>query len=1090
MTVELTLLTGASCRGREITSPRLRGLLALLAGDHRTGRSAALLAADLWPDERPENPAKALQVLVSRARAQLGADVIASTTSGYRLGLGEDEVDASAVLLAAAASARSAADGDQAKALEHAEAGLALWDGPPEATAENGPLADLRAKRAPTYWTLLRTRALALARLGRRAEAAGPLAELAREYPRDEELLREVLLCEVATAGPSAALARYEEYRRALREELGTDPGAALRAVHQELLREDAPAVRQGVAHEPNPLLGRDRDLAAVLELLRTSRVVSIAGPGGLGKTRLANAVAREAEQRVVHLVPLAGVARDEDVAGEVASAIGVGESLRTAPGRAARPADTVTGTGTGTATGTVAGIVDALGHGPALLVLDNCEHIVDGAADLAGALVAMARDLRVLTTTRTPLGLSSESVYPLPELSLPTAVELFGQRARAARPGVDLPAGAVEDLCRHLDGLPLAVELAAARVRVMSVPEIARGLDDRFALLRGGARDAPPRHRTMRAVVDWSWTLLDPAGQAAMRALSIFPGGFTADAARHLVDGPDVLTVLEELAGQSLIAVADTGQGARFRMLETVREFSAAHRAEAGESGAVTGRFLAWAREFGEAHHDALLGPDPVPSFQRIRAEQDNLLPALREALSRGDAPAVAAVSAVLGGLWAVESAYARMAVLAAQTAGVLSRFRPAPDLVDVTRTALTLCTVATFVLEGPRATRALVALRRLPHVPGTTPLRAAAVVLRSAAEMMRGDEFVLDDLRRAPDPMVAGIAGGVVGYVRERLGDLDGAVEAAGQMLAVFDGPGTPWMGMLAHSRMAELRIALGEGGRAKEHLKAALAVMERFETTSDVIGIQWGLAVAGLQEGAIDEAEYWLDRAAPEASDALREEREAFGTATFDLGARAEIALARGDDAAGLRLWRQTLARLEDGEAAPMSSPGPGLDPWTLETHCAAVVAHARRGVLDPVEDVIAGLPGKLAALLADPPPKAPSFFMDLPVCGALLLALATVDLARAATPDDPGDPDAATSAAARTRAARTIALAEQLRFLWTFQPTMSVANARRDAENADGPAYADAVSEYAGLGPDELRAAARDALRAWVTGMGRG
>lgn len=313
-------------------------------------------------------------------------------------------------------------------------------------------------------------------------------------------MLAELLRGEAATAGPSAALTRYEVYRSELRDQLGTDPGAALKAVQHELLRGEEPVVRHGVPHEPHPLLGRDEDIAAVRHLLRTSRAVTVTGPGGLGKTRLSHAVSRTAGQRVVYFVPLAAVTADADLAVEVASALGAGAER----GR--------------TTAGPVAGTLGVLGSAPALLALDNCEQVIRGAADLVRALVSSTNNLRVLATSRAPLGITAEAVYALPELGSGTSVALFTQRARAARAGVELPPDAVAALCRTPEGLPLAVELAAARVRVLSVPEIARRLGDRFALLRGGARDAPERHRTLHAVVDWSWNLLaeDAPGGAA----------------------------------------------------------------------------------------------------------------------------------------------------------------------------------------------------------------------------------------------------------------------------------------------------------------------------------------------------------------------------------------------------------------------------------------------------------------------------------------------------------------------------------------------------------------------------------------------
>ncbi|MEU8796217.1 BTAD domain-containing putative transcriptional regulator [Spirillospora sp. NPDC048819] len=1050
MSVELALLSRVACRGRDVTSPRLRGLLALLAEEPRAGVPVVRLVEGLWPGERPENPAKALQVVVSRARSQLGADVIASTPAGYRLGLDEPGVDASAVLLAASASARCSRGGDHAGALAHAEEGLALWDVPPEPDDGDDPLSVLRARRASTYRALMRARALALARLDRHAEGFDALTAVAREHPRDEEVLAQLLRCEAATAGPSAALTRYESYRRSLRDELGTDPGAALQAVQQELLRDEAPAVRRGVAHEPNPLLGRAGDLAAVRGLLRTSRVTSIVGTGGLGKTRLANAVARDAPQPAVHVVALAGVARNEDVAAEVASVLGVGDPRRAAPGRLGGTADRL------------GGIAETLGPGPVLLVLDNCEHVVEGAAALVGGLVSMTRDLRVLTTSRAPLGLSSESVYPLPALDLPTAVELFRQRAHAARPNADLPADAVEELCRHLDGLPLAVELAAARVRVMSVPEITRGLDDRFALLRGNVRDAPSRHRTMHAVVDWSWNLLPPSGRAAMRSLSIFSAGFTVDAARHFLDGDTVRTleVLEDLVGQSLLETTEGGSGTRFRMLESVREFSAAHREAEGETDRAIGGLLSWAREYGAAHQEALFGSEPLA---RVRVEQDNLLQALRYGLARGDGPAVASVTAVLGGMWMLESAYDRLIVMAVETAGLLSRFRPGPEDIETTRTALTVSTLTSLLLKGPQPTRTLVALRRLPPAAPTSLIRAMAILMAAGPEILDpdGGAAVLDRMRASDEPLLAALANCVAGYIRERDGDLTGALAATEAMLAASDDPGTPWLRLLVHSRLGELLMQLDRGERAAHHLHVSLNLLKG-HGWSDMFGLLWALAAADISLGNVDRAEHWLDQSLVSGPD------ETFGTATFNLGARAEIAFSRGDTETGLRLWRQAVERLAD-EENPMSAPG--LHPWELEAHSVTVVAHARHGRLDLVEDLAAGLPAKLSAMLAHTPAAMPGFFMDLPLCGGILLALALTDLARAGGPAE-APPDV------RTRAARTIALAERLRFVRNFQPTMSAPAARRAAEDADAPAYRDAVSQYAGLGGAELRNAVRE------------
>lgn len=1077
MTIELRILSTVSCRGEEVTAPGLRGLLALLAREVRGGCGRGSLLDGLWPEDGPERPEKALQVLVSRARAKFGADLIVSTPTGYRLGLGEERVDASAVLLHAAACAEKARAGDHAGALAEAETGLELWEGESGPADPDGtdPVSALRVERDPTRRALRRGRALALARTGLHPEAVEALAEEAAGQPRDEEVLLELLRSEARTAGAAAALGRYDRYRRGLRDTLGADPGPELRQLHQELLRGEAAPVRRGVPHEPNALVGREADLVAVAELLGAARVVSVVGPGGLGKTRLAAAVARAATQRVVHLVPLAAVAADRDVAGAVAASLGTGDR---------------------------AGIAGALGPGPVLLVLDNCEQVVRGVADLVRALVAARPDLRVLTTSRTPLGISAESLYLLPELDRAAAVELFAQRARAARPDVELPVGPVAGLCARLDGLPLALELAAARVRVLTVTGIADRLADRFALLRGGPRDAPQRHRTLQAVVDWSWNLLDPPGRAALRALSVFPGGFTAEAAERLLGaaadstGADVLTVLEDLVDQSLLRLADTPSGGRFRMLETVREFGAAERTKAAEDETVTAGFLTWAREFGIAHHDGPFGPAAVPQWRLVRAEQDNLVRALRLALAAGDGPTVAATAAVLAGLWTAEGNYVRLLALAEDTGGPVSRLRPGPELLEPVRTLTALSTVNTLLAAGgglgtgTGALRLLAALRRLPPAAPDTPVRAIATVMAAVPEVLGStpdgpdgavdgalDGGALAVLCAAPEPLLAGVAEAVAGYRWERAQETERATASARRTLAAVEALPVPWLRVLALARLGELHLQGERGAEALPLLRAAMAELDRLGDWSDMLGLRWGMVIGSLQAGDPDGAEHWLELAV------RHRPADAVDLLTPELGARAEIALARGEVRTGLALWRRSVAMVTRAAEPPAEllaraaelpaellargaepPAGPLPDPsWALELVAACVAAHARHGEPDRVAALAAGLPERLAELL-----DRPAALVEGPLAGALLLALGLAALDRGARD---GDPE-------RTRAGvRLVVLAERFRCLRNFRPTMGSAEARAEAERADPGECRRAIAEYGAADRTALAAEAR-------------
>ena len=335
------MLDEVAWEGREVTGDRAAALLRALVDAGPAGLSKDELVGEVWADGAPANPHKALQVVVSRARSATSAEVIERTRRGYKLSLTPSEVDA---------------------------------------------------------WAL-RPEGLRLAAEGRYADAL-PLLERAADD--DDEVMVALLRALAGVQGVPAALARFEEYRAELADSLGVDPSPQLRALHVELLAADRP-VRSGVRYDADRLVGREADVAALRVLVRTHRIVSIIGTGGLGKTRLAHLIARSAEQPVVHVVELAGVTSPEGVAIEVADALGVRESVS---GRTAlRLADLLTR------------LVDAVGTVPALLVLDNCEHLVEAAADLVSALVTRTPRLTVLTTSRIPLGLPAERTYPLPEL-------------------------------------------------------------------------------------------------------------------------------------------------------------------------------------------------------------------------------------------------------------------------------------------------------------------------------------------------------------------------------------------------------------------------------------------------------------------------------------------------------------------------------------------------------------------------------------------------------------------------------------------------------------------------------------------------
>ena len=459
----------------------------------------------------------------------------------------------------------------------------------------------------------------------------------------DTELLEALLRAESVVSGVPVALARYEEYRRDLRDRLGVDPSDALQRLHRELLAADEP-VRTGIRYDAEELLGREADLARLRASVRSSRLTSIIGPGGIGKTRIAHVLAREATQARVHFVELVGISSPDDVVPEIGAALGVRDSVTSRRTHTIAQRADIRGR-----------IAQELDTGPTLLVLDNCEHVVEAVAALVAFLLVTARDLRVVTTSRAPLNIAAEHVVLLDQLTTEDGAALFVRRATAARPNADLDPALVDDVVARLDGLPLAIELAAARMRTMSLEELRQRLEDRFAVLRGKDRSAPARHQTLTAVIAWSWDLLEPSRATGPGLALGLPRRRRHRAGRGSAgsrrDGPG------RGPGRPVVALGDRGR--RQRALPDARDGprvrDAAALAESGESAEALASQSAWAVATCARLGEELFASGQVAAVDELSHEENNLADVLRRAMTEDDAAVAVPLMATLGVFWAI---------------------------------------------------------------------------------------------------------------------------------------------------------------------------------------------------------------------------------------------------------------------------------------------------------------------------------------------------------------------------------------------------------------------------------------------------
>jgi predicted ATPase/DNA-binding SARP family transcriptional activator len=728
----------------EVGGVRLRALLIMLA--LRPGRfvPATELIDGLWAEAAPSGALNALQALVSRLRRALPEALIESRPAGYQLTLDPLATDIVRFEQLAAAG-RARLREDPAAAAAALRQALGLWRGPAlvdvaETDFGRAAIARLDELRLAT----LEHRIDADLRTPGQGQPAALVAELEGlviAHPMREPLAGLLMRALHASGRRAAALEVYEQTRQRLVDQLGVEPSAGLAALHLEILRADEPAApaprpaaprAPGDARSAGPtpparstnlraaltsFVGRDAELAQVAELLRSHRLLTLTGPGGAGKTRLAVEAARaelDATPDGVWLVELAPVTDPADVTSAVLGALGLREQALLYAGRATatfppRPEEQADALGR---------LLDALARQQALLVLDNCEHLVTAAATLADRVLAACPRVRVLATSREPLNITGEALWTVGPLALPpdpavtpsfyaeramvpltpppspaagsadrgepariedfASVRLLTQRASAVRPGFEVTEGnaaAVARICRALDGMPLAIELAAARLRTMAPEQVAARLGDRFQLLTGGGRTAVPRHQTLRAVVDWSWDLLDDAERAVWRRFSVFTGGATLEAAEQVCSGSgiradQVLDLLTALADKSLLITQDDPP--RYRMLEIIKAYGRERLAEAGEQDEVRRAHAQYFRQLADRSQEHLRGGRQLEWVRRLSDDQDNLHAAIRGAIAAGDADTAVALVGSLGWYWWLRSLKIEGAELAAEALAI----------------------------------------------------------------------------------------------------------------------------------------------------------------------------------------------------------------------------------------------------------------------------------------------------------------------------------------------------------------------------------------------------------------------------------
>jgi len=829
-----------------LPAPKHRRLLAALAlGGGRTQSNDELLDA-IWGEAPPSSARKLLQVYVSQLRRVLpdGA-TIATRPTGYALELPGECLDATRFERLAAEASRASDEANPALAASLAQRALALWRGRAYADVAYEDFARGEAERLEELRLVARElRLRAKLDLGGASQMTSEVLALADEHPLRESVQELAMLGLYCAGRQSEALDRFAATRSRLRDELGLEPGPKLRALQRRILEHStdlgtaaAPPSRMDALPEPpGPIVGRAEELDRLRTMLRsgTSRLIVLAGAGGSGKTRLAIEIARERASSFANgavMVELAPVHDPSLVVPTIAHALGVAET----PGEALL--DT---------------LANALRPRELLLVLDNAEH-VRAAAPAWVELVSRASRLTVLVTSRAVLHVSGEHVFPVGPLQEDDAVELFIRRARARHPTFELDRGAehaVREICRRLDGLPLALELAAARARVLDPQTLLDRLASRLTILTGGARDLPARQQTLRETVAWSTNLLSEHEKDAFAALAVFPAGATLEAA-ETVGGAD-LDVLTTLVDHHLVRREDASGTSRFSQLETIREY--AQEALASNrtlNDAVRGRHTDWCIALAERAEPELTGDTQAEWFARLEAEHDNLRAALVELQSREDSETLLRLAVQLFRFWYVRGyltegrGWLEQALAGAASVPALLRRRA------LTGAAAIALLQGDYVAATSFAEAGLAAAREMdePLLIANALSNLGAVFL-AARDDVRA-EGVLEEAvalaRAAADERVLALALNNLGDVALTVGDYERAEPLFEESLAFLRARGDTANIARSLFNLGSVDLMLNRHTRAHERLDESLALSHEAGDKED---LAWSLeGLAGL-------------------------------------------------------------------------------------------------------------------------------------------------------------------------------------------------------------------------------------------------